>query len=91
MTVTKQMSIGEVLSIDRSTAHIFMEFGWAVRTPPPNPSPTRAPPTGPTPTRWCKSSTSIFRRPEFRPATPPGRSERKNAGGHRAGGPFHGM
>ena len=27
MTVTKQMSIGEVLSIDRSTAHIFMEFG----------------------------------------------------------------
>ena len=27
MTVTKQMSIGEVLSIDRSTAHIFMELG----------------------------------------------------------------
>ena len=26
MTVTKQMSIGEVLSIDRSTAHISMEF-----------------------------------------------------------------
>ena len=29
--------------------------------------------------------------PPITPATPPGRSERKNAGGHRAGGPFHGM
>ena len=27
MTVTKQMSIGEVLSLNRGTAHIFMEFG----------------------------------------------------------------
>ena len=27
MTVNKQMSIGEVLNIDRGTARIFMEFG----------------------------------------------------------------
>jgi len=27
MTVDKQMSIGQVLSIDRGTARIFMEFG----------------------------------------------------------------
>lgn len=27
MTVNKQMSIGEVLNLDRTTAHIFMEFG----------------------------------------------------------------
>lgn len=27
MTVTKEMSIGEVLNIDRTTAHIFMDFG----------------------------------------------------------------
>ena len=27
MTVTKQMSIGEVLSLNRGTARIFMEFG----------------------------------------------------------------
>lgn len=27
MTVNKQMSIGEVLSADRGTARIFMEFG----------------------------------------------------------------
>ena len=26
-TVNKQMSIGQVLSLDRTTAHIFMEFG----------------------------------------------------------------
>ena len=35
MTVTKQMSIGEVLSIDRSTAHIFMEFGMHCLVCPP--------------------------------------------------------
>ena len=27
MTVTKQMSIGQVLNMDRGTARIFMEFG----------------------------------------------------------------
>ena len=27
MAVTKQMSIGEVLNLNRGTAHIFMEFG----------------------------------------------------------------
>ena len=27
MTVNKQMSIGQVLSLDRGTARIFMEFG----------------------------------------------------------------
>lgn len=27
MTVNKQMSIGEVLNLDRGTARIFMEFG----------------------------------------------------------------
>ena len=27
MTVPKQMSIGEVLNLNRGTAHIFMEFG----------------------------------------------------------------
>ena len=27
MTVTKQMSIGQVLNLDRGTAKIFMEFG----------------------------------------------------------------
>ena len=27
MTVNKKMSIGEVLSLDRGTARIFMEFG----------------------------------------------------------------
>ena len=27
MTVNKRMSIGEVLSLDRGTARIFMEFG----------------------------------------------------------------
>lgn len=27
MTVNKQMSIGEVLRLDRGTARIFMEFG----------------------------------------------------------------
>lgn len=27
MSVNKQMSIGEVLSLDRGTARIFMEFG----------------------------------------------------------------
>ena len=27
MTITKEMSIGEVLTLDRTTAHIFMEFG----------------------------------------------------------------
>ena len=27
MTVNKQMSIGEVLNMDRGTARIFMEFG----------------------------------------------------------------
>ena len=27
MTVNKQMSIGQVLNIDRGTARIFMEFG----------------------------------------------------------------
>ena len=27
MTVTKQMSIGQVLNMDRNTARIFMEFG----------------------------------------------------------------
>lgn len=27
MTVTKDMSIGQVLSVDRGTARIFMEFG----------------------------------------------------------------
>ena len=27
MTVTKQMSIGQVLNMDRETARIFMEFG----------------------------------------------------------------
>ena len=27
MTVTKQMSIGQVLNLDRGTARIFMEFG----------------------------------------------------------------
>ena len=26
-TVNKQMTIGQVLSLDRTTAHIFMEFG----------------------------------------------------------------
>jgi len=26
-TVNKQMSIGQVLSLDRTTAHIFLEFG----------------------------------------------------------------
>ena len=27
MTITKQMSIGQVLNMDRGTARIFMEFG----------------------------------------------------------------
>ena len=27
MTVNKQMSIGQVLNVDRGTARIFMEFG----------------------------------------------------------------
>ena len=27
MTITKQMSIGQVLNMDRSTGRIFMEFG----------------------------------------------------------------
>ena len=27
MTINKQMSIGEVLNMDRGTARIFMEFG----------------------------------------------------------------
>ena len=52
MTVTKQMSIGQVLNLDRGTAKIFMEFGMhclGCPTPPPNPFRTLAAPMAPTP------------------------------------------
>lgn len=53
--ITKQMSIGEVLRLDRGTAPIFMEFGMhclAAPTPPPKAWKWPAWPMARTRTRW---------------------------------------